>query len=305
MSAALRKMAEWSRRPKNFGRLLMLPLNTVLNFVLMIPFGIMIFLSFTTWHPLAGVEWWQAPITGIQSFAKAFADARFQWALIRTVIFVAAVVPIEFLLGLGITILFLGDFRGKKILTSIVLYPMMVPWVVVGLSFFLMFQDFGPVNMILLNAIFGEETMISWFLDPTLAFLTIMLADIWQWTPLMFLIVYSGLVAVPTRLIEAAKVLGASSMQTLRRVQLPLIKPLITVALIIRGLEAFKVFDTVFIMTGGGGPGTATETISAYIYKLAILYNNQSYAAAVSLILLVALALATRLAIKPLAVKPE
>ncbi|MFQ6080681.1 MAG: carbohydrate ABC transporter permease [Candidatus Bathyarchaeia archaeon] len=305
MSTALRKIAEWSRRPKNFGKLLMLPLNIVLNFVLMIPFGIMIFLSFTKWHPLAGVEWWQAPIAGLPNFAKALADARFQWALIRTVIFVAAVVPIEFLLGLGITLLFLGEFRGKKIFTSIALYPMMVPWVVVGLSFFLMFQDFGPVNLILLKAIFGEERIISWFLDPTLAFLTIMLADIWQWTPLMFLIVYSGLVAVPTRLIEAAKVLGASSMQILRRIQLPLIKPLITIALIIRGLEAFKVFDTIFIMTGAGGPGTATETISAYIYKLAIQYNNLSYASAVSLILLVALALVTRVAIRPLVVKPE
>jgi len=305
VSTALRKIAEWSRLPKNFGRLLMLPLNIVQNFVLIIPFGIMIFLSFTKWHPLAGVEWWKAPVAGIPNFVKAFSDTRFHWALIRTVIFVAGVVPIEFLLGLGITLLFLGEFRGKKIFTSIVLYPMMVPLVVVGLSFFLMFQDYGPVNLILLKMIFGEEKMISWFLDPTLAFLTIMLADIWQWTPLMFLIIYSGLVAVPARLIEAAKVLGASSMQILRRIQLPLIKPILTIALIIRGLEAFKVFDTVFIMTGAGGPGTATETISAYIYKVAILYNNLSYAAAVSLILLLALVLVTRVAIRPIVVKPE
>jgi len=265
----------------------------------------MIFLAFTAWHPLAGVAWWQASVVGFPNFVKALSDARFLWALLRSIIFVGVVVPVEFLLGLAFALIFLGDFRAKKMFTSIVLYPMMVPWIVVGLAFFLMFQDYGPVNLILLKFLFGEERMISWFLNPALAFGTIMLADIWQWTPLMFLIIYSGLAAVPFRLIEAAKVLGASSSQILTRIQLPIIKSLLLVALIIRGLEAFKVFDTVYIMTGAGGPGTATETISAYIYKLAILYNNLSYAAAVSLMLMVMLAFVTRLAIRPLEVKPE
>lgn len=305
MNGLAEKIHRWLGQPLNFGKMTMLPLQILLNFILIIPFAIMIFLSFTNWTPVTGVDWWRAPVVGVPNFVGAFTDQRFLWALLRTLIFVAVVVPVEFLIGLGMALLFMGRFYGKKVATSIVLYPMMVPWIVVGLAFFLMFQDYGPVNMILLKSIFGEPKLISWFRDPALAFGCIMIADIWQWTPLMFLIIYSGLLAVPQRLVEAARVLGASSRQILWRISLPLIKSLIVVALIIRGLEAFKVFDTVFIMTGAGGPGTSTETISAYVYKVAIQYNDLSYAAAVSLILLIILAIVTRLAIRPLEVKRE
>lgn len=264
----------------------------------------MIYLAFTKWHPLLRVPWWSAPLGGASNFIKALGDSRFHWAFLRTIAFVGVAVPIEFLLGLGIALLFLGKFRGKRLFTSIMLYPMMVPWAVVGLTFFLGFQDYGPVNMILLRWLLGKEVMISWFRNPTLAFGAIIVADIWQWTPLMFLILYSGLVAVPQRLIEAAKVLGASSSQILRRIQLPLVKSLIVVALIIRSLEAFKVFDLVYIMTGGG-PGFSTETLSVYIYKLAYVYHDTAYAAMIGVMILLMLAIVTRFAIRPLEVKSE
>lgn len=300
-----KRIIEWIRYPKNFGKILMMPSSFILNLVLIIPFSILIYLSFTNYIPARGIEWWKSDIIGLTNFIKVIGDERFIWALLRSILFVFTVVPIEFLLGLGIALLFLGKFKGKKIFTSIILYPMMVPWITVGLAFFLLFLDFGPVNSIILKSIFGENAAISWFRDPLLAFFTIMLADIWQWTPLMFLISYSGLVAVPERLIEAAKVLGASETQILRRIRLPLIKPLMVVALIIRSLEAFKVFDTVFIMTGAGGPGTATETISCYIYKLSIQYSNLSYASAAAVFILIMIALVTRVAIRPLIAKPE
>ncbi|MEM2494942.1 MAG: sugar ABC transporter permease [Nitrososphaerota archaeon] len=299
-----KKVIDWLRQPKNFGKILMMPSSFILNLVLIIPFSILIYLSFTDYIPARGIEWWRSNVIGLTNFVKVIGDERFLWALLRTIIFVFTVVPIEFLLGLGFALLFLGNFKGKKIFTSIILYPMMIPWITVGLAFHLLFLDFGPVNSILLKPLIGEVT-ISWFRDPLLAFLTVILADVWQWTPLMFLILYSGLIAVPERLIEAAKVLGASEAQILRRIRLPLIKPLIIVALIIRSLEAFKVFDTIFIMTGAGGPGTATETISCYIYKLSIQYSNLSYASAASLLIMIMIALVTRVAIKPLAVKPE
>jgi multiple sugar transport system permease protein len=201
--------------------------------------------------------------------------------LIRTTIFVAVVLPLEFLLGLGMAILFLGDFRGKRGFTSVIMYPMMMPWVVVGLGFYLMFQYFGPVNLLLLKPVLGEGAMVDWFTNPVLAFI------------------------VPMRLVEAAQVLGASSIRILRTVRLPLIRSLAVVALIIRGLEAFKVFDIVYIMTGGGPGEFSTEVISLYVYKLSIVYNNTSYACAVSLIIMVAIGLVTRLAIRPLEVKVE
>jgi len=299
------RLAQWIGKTETFKRLSVLPLNLVLNFVLIVPFAIMIFLSFTKWETLSGYDWWRAPIAGLPRFIEVFGDARLFWALIRTTIFVAVVLPLEFLLGLGMALLFLGDFRGKKAFTSVILYPMMVPWVVVGLGFYLMFQYFGPVNMLLLKPILGEAKMIDWFTDPVLAFIVIIIADIWQWTPLMSLIIYAGLAAVPRRLIEAAEVLGASPIRILRTVQLPLIKSLAVVALIIRGLEAFKVFDIVYIITGGGPGVNSTEVISLYVYDLAIVYHNTSYACAVSLIIMVAIALITRLAIRPLEAKME
>jgi len=298
-------VTQWFRKAESFKKLSTLPLNFVLNFVLIVPFAIMIFLSFTKWEPLSGYDWWHAPIAGVPRFAEAFGDARLFWALIRTTMFVAVVLPLEFLLGLGMAILFLGDFRGKKAFTSVVMYPMMMPWVVVGLGFYLMFQYFGPVNLLLLKPVFGEGGMIDWFTNAVLAFVAVMIADIWQWTPLMFLIIYAGLAAVPGRLIEAAQVLGASSARIVRTVRLPLIKPLLVVALIIRGLEAFKVFDIVYIMTRGGPGVNSTEVISLYVYNLSIVYHNTSYACAVSLLIMVAIALVTRLAIRPLEVKVE
>jgi len=299
------RLTQWVGKTESFKKLSTLPLSLVLNFVLIVPFAIMIFLSFTRWEPLSGYDWWHAPIAGIPRFVEAFGDARLLWALIRTTIFVAVVLPVEFLLGLGMALLFLGDFRGKKGFTSVILYPMMMPWVVVGLGFYLMFQFFGPVNLLLLRPLLGEGAVIDWFTNPVLAFVVVIIADVWQWTPLMFLIIYAGLAAVPKRLIEAAEVLGASSVRILRTVRLPLIKSLVVVALIIRALEAFKVFDIVYIMTGGGPGVNSTEVISLYVYNLAIVYHNTSYACAVSLLIMIAIALVTRLAIRPLEVRAE
>jgi len=297
------RVTQWFRKAETFKKLSTLPVSLLLNFVLIVPFAIMIFLSFTRWEPLSGYDWWHASVAGVPRFIEAFGDVRLFWALVRTTIFVAVVLPLEFLLGLGMALLFLGDFRGKKAFTSVILYPMMMPWVVVGLGFYLMFQYFGPVNLLLLKPVLGEGGMVDWFTNPVLAFIVVMIADIWQWTPLMFLIIYAGLAAVPRRLVEAAEVLGASSVRILRTVRLPLIKSLAVVALIIRGLEAFKVFDIVYIMTGGGPGVFSTEVISLYVYKLSIVYNNTSYACAVSLMIMVGLALVTRLAIRPLEVK--
>lgn len=151
---------------------------------------------------------------------------------------------------------------------------------------------------VFLKAIMGEAaTKIHFLLNPTLGFTVIMLADIWQWTPFMFLILYAGLSAVPKRLIEAAQVLGASSRTIFWKIQFPLIRPLALIAIVLRSLEAFKVFDAVYMITGGG-PGSTTETISFYIYLLAVKYYDMAYASAISLVLLIALAIVIRVFVK-------
>ncbi|MEM0010664.1 MAG: sugar ABC transporter permease [Candidatus Bathyarchaeia archaeon] len=278
-----------TRPPKSVSLLANLPINILLYVTLIVPFILMIYLAFLAWNPAGGYEWWQAPIAGLNNFIRAFSDARFIAALGRTVLFTMSVVGVEFLLGLVLAYLLLGEFRGKRAALSVIIYPLMLPWVVVALIFYLFFQDYGPVNNLFLKGIIGEAaTNIHWFLSPTTAFITLLIADIWQWTPFMFLILYSGLSAVSKRLIEAAQVLGASNRTIFWRIQLPLIRPLILVALVLRALEAFKVFDIAYVMTGGG-PGTSTETLSLYIYRVAIEYHDISYAAALSLIILIIL----------------
>ena len=281
--------------PRSIKLLANVPLNLLLYITLIIPFALMIYLSFLEWNPAAGYEWWQAPFIGLANFARSLSDSRFLSALGRTVLFVVLVVVAEFAIGLGLAYLMLEDFKGKRATISIIIYPLMLPWVVVALIYYLMFQDYGPINNIFLKGIIGESALnIHWFLRSDTAFLTIIVADIWQWTPFMFLIMYSALSAVPKRLIEAAQVLGASRKTIFWRIQLPLIRPLIVIALVLRALEAFKVFDTVYVMTGGG-PGTSTETISLYIYRVAIDYHDISYAASISLIVLVLLAVVIRI----------
>jgi len=284
--------------PKSIKVLSSLPLNLLLNGVLIVPFIIMIYLAFLKWSPLMGMNWWEAPFYGLQNFARAVSDARFLSALGRTALFVAVSVPLEFVLGLTLAYFMQREFVGKKYTVSLLIYPLMLPPVVVATVFYLFFQPYGPVNNIFLKYLVGEKALdIYWFLDRNLAFITIIIAEIWQWTPFMFLILYSGLSAVPKRLVEAAEVLGASEWKIFWKIRLPLIKQLITIAIILRCLEAFKVFDYIYVMTGGG-PGTATESISLYIYRLAIMYSDISYAAAVSLIVLAIIFAVSRIAIK-------
>lgn len=287
-----------SKPPRSINLLANLPLNILLYAVLIIPLIIMIYLSFTDWNPAKGYDWYQASFTGLNNFARMLEDTRFIAALSRTIMFVIVVVTAEFLIGLGIAYLLLTEFPGRRALISLIIYPLMLPWVVVGMIFYLLFQDFGPVTNVFMKAILGEAaTKIHWLLNPSLGFTVIMLADIWQWTPFMFLILYSGLSAVPRKFIEAAQILGASARTIFWRVQFPLIKPLVMIALVLRALEAFKVFDAVYMITRGG-PGSATETISFYIYQLAIRYYDMAYASAVSLVLLIGLAIVIRIFVK-------
>lgn len=281
--------------PKSIKILSNIPLTLLLNAILIIPFAIMIYIAFLRWNPAAGYEWWKASFIGFDNLIQALGDARFLNALGRTIIFIAIVVPAEFFIGLLLAYFLLGEIKGKKAILSTVIYPLMLPPVVVATIFYLLFQDYGPVNNIFLRLILGEKALnIHWFLRSDTAFTSIIIADIWQWTPFMFLIMYSALSAVPKRLVEAAEVLGAKASTIFWRIRLPLIKPLIIVAVILRALEAFKVFDYIYLMTGGG-PGTTTESISMYIYRVAIEYHDISYAAAMSLIVLLMIIVVVRI----------
>jgi multiple sugar transport system permease protein len=208
----------------------------------------------------------------------------------------AICVPVEFLLGLGLAILFVDNFPGRRLLYSVLLVPMMVVPAVAGYMFFMLFQSGGPVNDIL-SFFTGAPVTIAWLSDPDLALFAVIVSDIWQWTPLMFLILLAGMVGVPEDQLRAATLLGASWTTRFRTIVLPRMKTIIIIALAIRVIENFKVFDNFYIMTGGG-PGVATETISIYIYKVTQQELIWGYVAAVALVILITLSVVSAFAIK-------
>ncbi|MEM8852177.1 MAG: sugar ABC transporter permease [Pseudomonadota bacterium] len=161
---------------------------------------------------------------------------------------------------------------------------MMVRPVVVGYTFWMLFQSNGPINQ-LIEMVAGDGAGLDWFRSAPLAFTTVVVTEVWHWTPLFFLILLSGLNAVPENPIRAAIILGASPAQVFWRVVLPMLMPVIVIAFVIRAMEIVKLFDEVFMLTRGG-PGSSTETISLYIYKLAFNDFQLAYGAAAAFLVL-------------------
>jgi multiple sugar transport system permease protein len=277
---------------------LTLPAQVLVLFIAVFPLLMQLYISLTDWSPLAGVPWpWAWEFwNSFANYRDLLGDGRLWEALGRTGIVILVCVPVQFLLGLGLALLFVDDFLGKRLAYSVLLMPMMVVPAVAGYMFFMLFQSGGPVNGIL-GALIGQDVAVAWLSDPTLALVAVMIADIWQWTPLMFLILLAGLVGVPSDQMKAATLLGASPWQRFRTVVLPRMRTIIVIALAIRVIEIFKIFDTLFIMTGGG-PGTATETISVYIYEVTTQDLIWGYVAAIALAILVVLSVAAAFAMK-------
>lgn len=284
---------------------LTLPAQILVLFIAVFPLLMQLYISLTDWSPLDGTGWWMAweSWNNFYNYRDLAADNRFWGALWRTFLVMIVCVPVEFLLGLGLATLFADDFPGKRVFYSILLMPMMVVPAVAGYMFFMLFQSGGPVNDIL-STLFGTRIAIAWLSDPTLALVAVMIADIWQWTPLMFLILLAGLVGVPQDQIRAATLLGANPWQRFVTIVLPKMKTIIIIALAIRVIENFKIFDTLYIMTGGG-PGVATETISVYIYKVTTQDLIWGYVAAIALAILIVLSILTVFAMKRMAAAKE
>lgn len=280
---------------------LTLPAQVLVLFISVFPLLMQLYISLTDWSPLSGLSWTDAwsMWNNFANYTDLMSDSRLWAALGRTALVMAVCVPVEFLLGLGLATLFMDDFPGKRVAYSILIMPMMVVPAVAGYMFFMLFQSGGPVNDIL-SSLLGHPVAVAWLADPDLALMAVMVADIWQWTPLMFLILLAGMVGVPEDQIRAATLLGAGPLRRFITIVLPRMKTIIGIALAIRVIECFKIFDTLFIMTGGG-PGVATETISVYIYKIATQDLIWGYVAAIALTILIVLSVACVWSLKRMA----
>ena len=221
---------------------------------------------------------------GLENFARLLTDANLLSSLRVTLIFVVGTVAVEMVLGVALALLLNREIRGSNVIRGIATLPLFATPVAVGyLAITLYYERNGPVNS-LIRALGGED--IPWLSDPFWALVAVILVDIWQWTPFVFLIALAGLQSLPSELYDAARVDGASGAQNFRFLTLPLLAPLLWLILLLRMVEAFRVFDIPVSLTLGG-PGRATEVYSLYTYRTALRFFDHGYAAAQGILLLV------------------
>ena len=224
---------------------------------------------------------------GLDNYIKAFGDYRFQNSVFVTLFFVVCSVVFTVSLGLGLALLFNQAIRGQKMFRSLFTMPMFTAPIALGyLGLTIFHEQVGAVNTILLGLGVPQALLPQWFSNVWMARITIVLVDVWQWTPFCFLVLLAGLSTLPSEVYEAAVLDTNSSWDTFRFVTLPLIAPVLFTVTMLRLVEAFKVLDLPFSMTNGG-PGAATQTMSFYIYLTGLRNFNQGYASAMAYILMI------------------
>ena len=234
---------------------------------------------------------------GLRNYSMLFQDSRLWQALLHTVIFTAIALPIELILGLLLAQLFLDQLPGRPIFIALLVLPVVVSPIVSGATWSLMFDHrFGPINQII-GWIAGRETILLWTINPDLVYPAIIAADVWQWTPFMFLLLLAALANVDASQLEAAAIDGAGYWRMFLRIVLPAIWPVMAIAILIRGLDLFRLFDVIWALTKGG-PGTRTESISTFTYVKGFQQFETSYTAAVALLIIALLSVAVFVALK-------
>jgi len=234
------------------------------------------FRSFRFGQPIAFV--------GLQNYLTLFRDSNFYSSLGTTLTFTVVSTAFEFVLGMILALLLKDEFPWQGLIRSGLMIPMVIAPVVVGIVWRLLYSsDVGLFSHVMQYLTGHPLNVLS---DPLLALPGIILVDIWEWTPFMFLILLAGIQSLPQEPFEAARVDGASAWETFRHLTLPMLRPVIVVAVLIRALDAFTVFDQVYVLTQGG-PGVATEVSTLMVYKAAFRFSQIGYAAAMSITLLI------------------
>ncbi len=225
--------------------------------------------------------------TGLQNYRNLWSDNNFHSSLATTLVFTVAATAIEFVLGLSLALLLKEEFPFHGVIRSSLIIPMVIAPVVVGIIWRLLYNADVGLFSFAVHALTGKN--ISVLSSTTLALPALILVDIWEWTPFMFLILLAGIQSLPLEPFEAARVDGASAWNIFVHLTLPMLRPVIVVAILIRALDAFTVFDQVFVLTQGG-PGTATEVATLMIYKTAFRFSQFGYGAAMAVALLILVA---------------
>jgi len=220
---------------------------------------------------------------GLANYRDMFSDPGVRAASWRTLVYTVIVVSAELVLGLAMALLFYALGPRSQVLRTVFLYPLMIAPLVAGLLWrFMLIDNFGIVNELLARiGLIDKPGDIAWLSDPDLVLFSVAVPDVWLTTSFMTLMLFAGLQATPPELMESARLDGARGLRLLVSILLPLLRPVIAVALIIRGVDAARAFDVILIQTGGG-PQSASETLSLHIYKTMVTYSDPGSAAAIS-----------------------
>lgn len=283
-SPALR--AGFLRRRRRSYRVLTLPALAVVAAVIVFPWAFTVYMSAFDWK--IGEA---AHFVGLGNYAGLATNQRFIEAIVHTFYFTLLAVVFPLLLGTGAALVFHRRFSGRGVLRAIFTMPMMATPVAVALVWTMMFHPQQGVLNYLLTQLGLPPSL--WVYSPTWVIPSLVLVEVWHWTPLVMLIVLGGLASLPTEPYESARIDGASEWQLFRYITLPLIVPFLVVAAVIRTIDALKAFDTIYVISQGG-PGTASETINLYLYLQAFAFYNVGNASAVVVVffvIIVALAL--------------
>ena len=273
------------RRRRSY-RLLTLPALAVVAAVIVFPWAFTVYMSAFDWK--IGEA---ARFVGFGNYAALATNQRFIEAIVHTFYFTLLAVAFPLLLGTAAALVFHRRFRGRGVLRAIFTMPMMATPVAVALVWTMMFHPQQGVLNYLLSLVGLPPSL--WVYSPTWVIPSLVLVEVWHWTPLVMLIVLGGLASLPTEPYESARIDGASEWQLFRYITLPLILPFLVVAAVIRTIDAVKAFDTIYVISQGG-PGTASETINLYLYLQAFAFYNVGNASAVVVVffaIIVALAL--------------
>lgn len=255
------------------------PAVLVVAAVIVFPWLFTLYMSTQDWKIGGGPEF-----VGLQNFAELFRDTRFLESMGHTLYFTILAVVLPILFGTAAALVFHREFPFRGVLRTIFVMPMMATPVAVALVWTMMFHpQLGVLNYLLSLVGIGPQ---NWVYSPDTVIPTLILVEVWHWTPLVMLIVLGGLAGLPREPYESALIDGANAWHMFRHITLPLVWPFIMVAIVIRTIDALKAFDTIFVITQGG-PGTASETLNIFLYLQAFQFYKIGYASAVVVIFFV------------------
>ena len=271
------------------------PAALVMALALFYPIGYMMWGSFRDWDPTQNIS--ETEFVGFANYVRLWGDQFFWESFSVTLIFAFVVVTVEMVIGVGLALLLDRNIRGMSVLRTLFILPMMIAPVVVGLVWRFMFhQTYGTFNRFL-NWI-GDTWWgnllgigpVDWLGQNPL--LSVIIADIWQWTPFIFILSLAALQSLPRSALEAARIDGATAWQQVWFIKLPLMAPVLVVTMLLRLIDAFKVLEVILVMTGGG-PGLSTEILALRIARTAREFRELGEASAMSIYLLMLLMLLT------------